>query len=138
MRTQTNFDIAAVLVELFFGDESSELLEATLERLVSKDFVQRINGQVYERGAYLAHVREMRQMVTGSGDLRVLEEVRQGPMIAGRYIFSLGTAAGLVQFESHLFAEIDGEDKILRLVEVARQTSDEDSLELVPGAPASP
>lgn len=37
------------------------------------NFVQRINGQVYDRDEYIPHVREMRQMVNGGGELRVLE-----------------------------------------------------------------
>lgn len=131
MSTNPPYDLSAVLAKLFYGDESHEKLDRTLDRLLSTNFTQRINGQVYNREAYGPHVREMRQMVTGNGELRVIEEVRQGPAIAGRYIFSLDTAGGRVAFESHVFAEIDDHEKVLRLVEVARQLSPQDSAEIL-------
>jgi hypothetical protein len=130
-------DVAAALAELFYGDESGETLEQTLDRLVSPDFVQRINGQVYDRVAYVPHVREMRHMVTGNGTLRVLEEVRQGSRIAGRYLFALDTSGGRVQFESHIFAEVDETHRITHLIEVARQTLAEDSSEMLAMTPAA-
>lgn len=130
-------DLAGALAELFYGDENGETLEQTLDRLVSPDFVQRINGQVYGRVAYAPHVREMRQMVTGSGDIRVLEEIQQGSRIAGRYLFALDTSGGRVQFESHIFAEVDKTHKITHLIEVARQTLAEDSPEMLAMTPAA-
>jgi hypothetical protein len=41
------FDLPAVLTELAFGNESDEPLEGTLDRLITPNFVQRINGRVY-------------------------------------------------------------------------------------------
>ncbi|MDH6222058.1 hypothetical protein [Streptomyces pseudovenezuelae] len=68
-------DLPAVLSELLFGDESTEPLETTLDRLITPTFVQRINGAVYDRVAYIPHVREMRQLVVGGGELTVLEQL---------------------------------------------------------------
>lgn len=119
-------DLAAVLSELLYGDESAETLEQALDRLVTPTFVQRINGQVYDRSAYVPHVREMRQLVLGGGELTVLEEIRADDAIAYRYLFRMVPLQGPpLVFESHVFARVDGR-RIDRLVEVARQAEDWD------------
>ena len=125
------FNLPAVLTELLYGNESDEPLEATLDRLITPNFVQRINGRVYRRSEYAAHVREMRQMVVGGGELRVLEQISTATRIAGRYLFSMVSADGqALSFESHLFARIDG-GKVDRLVEVARQIGNDDHGDLL-------
>jgi hypothetical protein len=133
-RVDREFDLPAVLTELLYGDESTEPLERTLDRLVTPDFVQRINGRVYRRPEYDAHVREMRQLVTGGGEMRVLEQTGMGTAIAGRYLFRMVSAAGQsVTFESHLFARItDGRAE--RFVEVSRQIEDGDDRDLLTGS----
>lgn len=124
--TNEEFNLAAVLTELAYGNESEEPLEATLDRLVTPDFVQRVNGQVFQRSEYAAHVREWRQAVV-SGEIRVLEQVVMATRTAGRYLFRTVSADGQVRtFESHLFARID-DGKVGRLIEVARQTGDDDN-----------
>jgi hypothetical protein len=113
-------DLPAALAELAFGNEDSEPLEETLDRLVTPDFVQRINGTVQTRAEYLAHVRDWRKKVT-SGELRVLEQVSTPTAVAGRYIFTIVPAGGQqMDIESHLFARIEA-GRIARLIEVARQ-----------------
>lgn len=125
------FDLPAVIRELFYGDETTEPLEQTLDRLIAPNFVQRVNGQVYRRSEYTAHVREMRQMVVGGGELQVLEQIRRDSEFAGRYLFRMVTAEGQnLSFESHLFARVNN-GRIERLIEVARQVendADEDFL----------
>lgn len=117
-------DLPKVLTELLHGDESAEPLEDALDRLVTPDFVQRINGQEYQRAAYTAHVREMRRMVVGGGGLRVLEQLTSGTGIAGRYLFTMVPADGHpLRFESHIFARVE-DGRIARLTEVARQIDD--------------
>ena len=69
--------LSAVLNELLYGNEVMESVEQTLDRLVTPDFTQRINGQVYRRSEYAAHVREMRRLVAGGGEMRVLEQSTQ-------------------------------------------------------------
>ncbi len=69
------FDLPAALTELLYGNENDEPLEKIPGRLIAPDFVQRINGQVYDRDQYVPHVREMRRMVTGGGELQVLEQL---------------------------------------------------------------
>ena len=119
-------DLPTVLSELLYGDESREPLEKTLDRLITPTFVQRINGQVYDRNEYLPHVREMRQLVLGGGELTVLEQFSAGNAIAGRYLFRMVPAHGpILTFESHLFARVQN-GRVDRLVEVARQTDDGD------------
>jgi hypothetical protein len=119
-------DLPAVLSELLFGDESTEPLETTLDRLITPTFVQRINGAVYDRVAYIPHVREMRQLVVGGGELTVLEQFSAGSTVAGRYLFRMVPAQGPgMTFESHLFARVEA-GRVDRLVEVARQTEDGD------------
>jgi hypothetical protein len=97
-----------------------ESVEQTLDRLVTPDFTQRINAQVYRRSEYAAHVREMRRLVAGGGEMRVLEQVHAGESIAGRYLFRMVSADGQETIgESHLFARLrDG--RVARFVEVAR------------------
>jgi hypothetical protein len=120
------FDLPAVLSELLYGDESSEPLEKTLDRLITPTFTQRINGAVYNRATYVSHVREMRQLVLGGGELTVLEQFSAGNTIAGRYLFRLIPPRGpALTFESHLFARVEA-GRIDRLVEVARQIENED------------
>lgn len=128
------FDLPAVLTELLYGDESAEPLERTLDRLLTPDFVQRVNGQVYRRPEFPAHVRDMRQMVVGGGELRVLEQVATDTAIAGRYLFRMVSAGGqTLTFESHVFARI-ADGRAERFVEVARQVEDGDSQDLLTGS----
>ena len=117
--------LSAVLNELLYGNEVMESLEQTLDRLVTPDFTQRINGQVHRRSEYAAHVREMRGSVAGGGEMRVLEQVDAGESIAGRYLFRMVSADGQDAIgESHLFARLrDG--RVARWVEEA---DDEDYL----------
>ena len=73
-----DFELSAVLNELLYGNEVMESVEQTLDRLVTPDFTQRINGQVYRRSEYAAHVRDMRRLVAGGGEMAVLEQVVAG------------------------------------------------------------
>ncbi|MEE1801224.1 nuclear transport factor 2 family protein [Streptomyces sp. JV176] len=130
------FDLPAVLTELLYGDESAEPLERTLDKLITPDFVQRINGRVYRRAEYTAHVREMRQMVTGGGELQVLEQINTGSGIAGRFLFRMVPADGqALTFESHLFARIDG-GRVARLIEVAHLIGDDHDEDFLATAPS--
>jgi hypothetical protein len=125
------FDLPAVLTELLYGDETKEPIEQTFDRLLTPNYVQRINGSVYRLPEFAAHVREMRQMVVGGGEVRVLEEVKTDSAIAGRYLFRMVSADGQdLNFESHLFAKITG-GKVERLVEVARQVEADDDGDLL-------
>ena len=128
------FNLPAALTELLYGREDEEPLEETLERLVTPNFVQRINGEVYKRSEYTPHVREMRQMVVGGGELRVLEQLTTDTGIVGRYLFTMVPADGpALTFESHLFARIEG-GRIDRMIEVARLIDDENDGDLLAAA----
>ncbi|MBV8317176.1 MAG: hypothetical protein JOZ53_19725 [Planctomycetaceae bacterium] len=61
-----------MLNELLYGNEVTESVEQTLDRLVTPDFTQRINGQVYRRPEYAAHVRDMRNPGSSSTSRFVL------------------------------------------------------------------
>jgi hypothetical protein len=126
MMMNEEFDLPAVLTKLAYGNGDDEPLEATMDRLITPDFVQRVNGGVYQRSEYIDHVREWRQTVA-DGELRVLEQVITATRIAGRYLFRTVSADGQVlTFESHLFAHID-DGKVGRFIEVGRPTrTDED------------
>jgi hypothetical protein len=94
--------------------------------LITPTFVQRVNGQVYDRTAYIPHVHKIRQSVVGGGELTVLEQFSAGNAVAGRYLFRMVPAQGsAMTFETHLFAPIEA-GRVDRLVEVARQTEDGD------------
>lgn len=109
--------LVTILTELFFGDEEQESLETALDRLISPGFQQRINGDVYNREDYPAHVREMQASVAG-GRVDVVEEMRDGRRIAGRYLFNVLQAAGEpAVFESHIFAELASDGRLLRMAE---------------------
>jgi hypothetical protein len=125
------FELVAVLTELLFGNEAAESVEQTLDRLVAPDFTQRVNGQVYQRPDYDAHVRAVRQRVTG-GEVHVLEQITAGDSIAGRYLFRIVSADGReAQWECHLFARLrDG--LVASMVEVSRQVEDSDNEDLLP------
>jgi len=115
-----HFELSAVLTELLYGNEVVESAEQILDRLVTPDFAQRINGQVYRRSEYAGHVHEMPRLVAGGGEMQVLEQVVAGESIAGRYLFRMVCADGHEMIgESHLFARLrDG--RVARFVEVAR------------------
>ncbi|KZM72709.1 hypothetical protein [Nocardia terpenica] len=121
------FDLPAVLTELLYGTEDAEPLETTLDRLLAPDFVQRINGQVFQRQEFAPHVREMRKLAAGGGELQVLEQISTPAAVAGRYLFHMVAANGTaLRFESHLFASVrDG--TVARFVEVARQIENTDN-----------
>lgn len=130
--TTLNYDLSAVLADLFYGDESTLTLPKALDLLLAPDFMQRVNGQRYDRAAYTDHVREMRELVASDGSVNVLQEVRAGTAIAGRYVFSFTVTSGqTVRFESHIFAEIADDGRIRRLVEVGRQVTPEDYQDLL-------
>jgi hypothetical protein len=114
-------DLPSLLTELLYGNEATEPVEQTVGRLLAPHFVLRLNGQVYDRSAFTAHVREMRRMTVGGGEIRVLEEVSTDTGTAGRYLFRMISAEGrILSVESHLFAKVD-DGKVERIVEVARQ-----------------
>ncbi|MDJ1137228.1 nuclear transport factor 2 family protein [Streptomyces iconiensis] len=124
--TDQELDLSKALTELLYGDESAEPLEEALDRLITPHFVQRINGQEYQRAAYTAHVREMRRMVVGGGGLRVLEQFSSDTGTAGRYLFTMVPAdRPPLRFESHIFARVE-DGRIARLVEVSRQIGDDE------------
>lgn len=115
------------LGELFFGDEQQEPLEDTLDRLVSPDFCQRINGALYRRQEYFDHVRAMRGTVSG-GDVEVLEQVREGHTVAGRYLFRVVRSEGsAATFESSIFARLGTDGRIDQLAEIGRLVEDGDN-----------
>ncbi|WP_033288435.1 hypothetical protein [Amycolatopsis jejuensis] len=117
------FDLPGVLRELLYGTGP---VEETLDRVLTPAFVQRINGEVFHRDEFAPHVEEMRQLVTGGGEMQVLQQVVTETAIAGRYLFRMVPADGPeLVFESHLFAGIE-DGKVASLVEVARQVADAD------------
>ena len=127
------YDVPAALTELFYGDESTEPLEQTLDRLMTPDFVLRANGQVYRGPENAAHIRELRQMAAGGGGVRVLEQVSTDTAIAGRYLFRMVTAAGQsLTFETHMFTRI-ADGRADRAVQVLRQIEDGDDQDLLTG-----
>jgi hypothetical protein len=120
----------STLSMLFFGDEQHEPLEKTLDDILSPDFQQRVNGKIYGRDEFLPHVREMRGTVV-SGTMEVLEQVREGNRIAGRYLFHVVTVGGgKAHYESHIMGEVDDDGRILRQSEVARVVEDTDDSDL--------
>ena len=129
-QTQLEEFFPATLSMLFFGNEGHGPLEETFDEIIAPRFRQRVNGRTYGRVEYLSHVREMRATVTG-GTLEVLEQVRQGNRIAGRYLFHVTPAGGgEACFESHITGEVDDEGRITRLSEVARVVEDADDSDL--------
>jgi hypothetical protein len=118
-------DLPAVLTELIYGDEVTEPLEKTLDRLLAPRFVLRINGQIYDRSGFIAHVRELRQISIGGGKIQVLEQISTDNGIAGRYLFRMISAEGKgLSIEAHLFAKVSN-GKIGRIAEIARQVGDD-------------
>ncbi|MGY3676812.1 hypothetical protein [Streptomyces sp. TE33382] len=125
------FDLPAALTELLYGDETTEPLEDTLDRLLTPNFVQRINGRVYRRPEFTAHVREMRTQVVGGGEMRTLEQISTDAATAGRFLFRMVSSEGVeLTFESHIFARING-GRAERFVEIARQITDNDDKDLL-------
>ncbi|WP_424863509.1 nuclear transport factor 2 family protein [Streptomyces sp. MMS24-I29] len=125
------FDLKAVLTELLYGDEATEPLEDTLDRLLTPDFVQRINGRVHQRSEFAAHVREMRAQVADGGELRTLQLIGTDSMAAGRFLFRTVSSKGAeLTFETHLFARVSG-GRAESFVEVARQVAPDDDKDLL-------
>ncbi|MFF9322455.1 nuclear transport factor 2 family protein [Streptomyces sp. NPDC014735] len=125
------FDLKAVLTELLYGDEATEPLEDTLDRLLTPDFVQRINGRVHQRSEFAAHVREMRAQVADAGELRTLQLIGTDSMAAGRFLFRTVSSKGAeLTFETHLFARVSG-GRAESFVEVARQVAPDDDKDLL-------
>jgi hypothetical protein len=118
-------DLPSVLTELLYGNEVAEPLEQTLDRLLAPRFVLRINGQLYDRSGFTAHVREMRRMTTGGGKIQVLEQMSTDNRIAGRYLLRMISAEGQsLSVEAHLFAKVN-DGKLERIIEVARQAGND-------------
>jgi hypothetical protein len=118
-------DLPSLLTELIYGDEAAESLEQTLGRLLVPGFALRVNGQIYDRSGFAAHVREMRRMTIGGGKIQVLEQISTDNRIAGRYLFRMISAEGnSLSIEAHLFATVN-DGKLARIIEVARQVGNE-------------
>jgi hypothetical protein len=119
-------DLPSVLTELLYGDETAEPLEQTLDRLLAPRFVLRVNGQIYDRSGFTAHVREIRQISIGGGKIQVLEQISADNRIAGRYLFRTISGEGKsLSIEAHLFAKVN-DGKLERLIEVARQVGNDE------------
>jgi hypothetical protein len=98
-------DLPSVLTELLYGDETAQPPEQTLDRLLAPRFVLCVNGQIYDRSGFTAHVREIRQISIGGGKFQVLEQISADNRIAGRYLFRTISAEGKsLSIEAHLFA----------------------------------
>lgn len=120
-----SFDLPSVLTELLYGDESTEPINRTLDRLLAPHFVSRINGQIYDRSGFTAHVREMRQIAIAGNKIQVLEQISTDNEIAGRYLFRMISAEGKsLSAEAHLFAKVN-DGKVERIIEVARQVGND-------------
>jgi hypothetical protein len=115
------FDLPSLLTALIFGDEATEPVEPTVGQLLAPDFVLRLNGKVYDRSGFTAHIHELRQLAAGGGEMVVLEEISTDTTIAGRYLFRMVPADGQsLRVESHVFAKVN-DGRAERIVEVARQ-----------------
>jgi hypothetical protein len=119
------FELSSLLTKLIYGDEATDPVEQTVDKLFVPHFLLRLNGQVYGRSGFIAHVREMREMTAGGGEIRVLEEINTDTRIAGRYLFRMIPAEGQsLSIEAHLFAQVD-DGKVERIIEVARQVEND-------------
>jgi hypothetical protein len=119
------FELSSLLTKLIYGDEATDPVDQTVDKLFAPHFVLRLNGAVYGRFGFTAHVREMRQMTAGGGEIRVLEEIGTDTRIAGRYLFRMVSQEGQsLSIEAHLFAKVD-DGRVERIVEVARQVGND-------------
>jgi hypothetical protein len=120
-----SFDLPSVLTELIYGDEATESLEQTIGRTLARYFVLRLNGQMYDRSKFTTHILQMRQMTSGGGEIRVLEQISTATAVAGRYLFRMVSAERRsLTVEAHLFARVN-EGKVERIIEVARQVEND-------------
>ncbi|WP_335934668.1 nuclear transport factor 2 family protein [Streptomyces sp. PTD5-9] len=125
------FDLKTALTELLYGDEATEPLEDTLDRWLTPDFVQRVNGRVCRRPEFAAHVREMRSRIADGGELRTLEVIGADGTAAGRFLFRTTSPEGAeLTFESHLFVRVSG-GRAKSFAEVARQVATDDDGDLL-------
>lgn len=120
-----SLDLSSVLTGLLYGREAAESLEQTLDQLVAPNFVLRMNGQVYDRSGFAAHISEMRQMTAGGGEIRVLEQIGADNRTAGRYLLRMKSAEGRsLTVEAHVFATVN-DGRVERLTEIARPVEDD-------------
>jgi len=86
-------------------------LEDVLDRHFSPDYRQRVNGQWYDRDAFVRHARKLREIVAAAR-IEILDELRDGDRYADRHRVHIRKHDGshVVQ-EVYLFAKVDAEGR---------------------------
>jgi hypothetical protein len=116
-----DWSLAPILTKLLFGSEAEEPLERTIEKLLTDQYQQRVNGTEIGRRDFADHVRAVRSGVAG-GRLDVLEELTEGNRIAGRYLFHVVAPSGAEEaYEAHIFAERATDGGLTHMIEVNRR-----------------
>jgi hypothetical protein len=119
-RTDPGTFIARALGEVCFGDEGRYPLEATIDRYFAPDYEQRTDGEIADRNDFIEHIRALRAVVA-SGEIEVIEVVRQGDRIADRHRVTVTKRDGArSQLEVYLFGQFAEDGRLQRVDEVSR------------------
>lgn len=112
--------ISSVLREVLFGSEDEHPLSETIDRYFAPDFVLHAKGETVDRNQFIAGAEQGRQGVS-SGDITMLDLVRDGHRFAERHITSRTDAGGEVsRKEVWMFVELDEQGLIRRIDELSR------------------
>jgi hypothetical protein len=107
---------SSILTAMFFPADNTEPLTQTVDRLVTPDYRQRLNGTIVERHQLVDHLRAARERLAG-GRLEVVDELQDGDRLAGQFRFHL---TGPVMLESHAFAQLAADGRLSRLDDLNR------------------
>jgi ketosteroid isomerase-like protein len=122
MQFSSNADLVAHLQnqlnEVLFGepDDAKEVID----RHVSPDYVQIINGSRLEYDEFVAHIRHLRTTLS-SGTIKVLEAAQDGDIIADRHTMTATYVSGKKFAGSvHAFVQLGNDGRIIRVNEISQ------------------
>ncbi len=95
-RTALSHWVVRLLDELLFAPQDDEPVEVAVDRLVTPEFTDTIDGVTLGHPAFVEHVRTMRATVA-TGRVVPLEGVREGRSFAHRHLVDLHRTDGSQQ-----------------------------------------
>lgn len=106
------------LNEVFFGDPDDA--KEVIDRHISPDYVQIMNGSRLEYDDVVAHVRHIRATLA-SGTIEVHEAVQDGDVIADRHTMTATYVSGKKFAGSvYAFAQLGSDGRIIRVNEISQ------------------
>jgi hypothetical protein len=103
---------------LLLPADGAELLEHTLNRLLTDDYQVRINGTVLDRNAAAGSIARAREQASG-GRIELIEELHDGDRLAARLVFHFRAPDGTENaLEAYMLGRLAPDGRLARLAEV--------------------